>query len=256
MATSHPVSIGLDRSSVMDELVRKLCTSEMLNSRYLLQMPVVTAFGSTVSVSVWPEGGGETFMVSDDGLAYHEITTAMGSERIFSRVAKAKSDRYGARFDGCSMLFIRVNKERLKGAVIAMASLTKEVIDETIEKSFAAKVSVDHERFIKKVASAFPCSKIHEHASIIGQSTTSYDIDALVEIEGRLLAFDYFSKGGNSVNSAYAKLSDIARLENGPKPIGVTNSVKEIGSKLMLISSVADIIEAEADVQDYRRLAA
>lgn len=256
MAVPHPVSIGLGRSPAMDELVRELCTSEMLNSRYLLQMPVVTAFGSAVSVSVWPEGGGETFMVSDDGLAYHEITTAMGSERIFSRVAKAKSDRYGAQFDGCSMLFIRVNRERLKGAVIAMASLTKEVIDETIEKSFAAKVSVDHERFLKKVASAFPGSNIREHASVTGQSTTSYEIDALVETEGQVLAFDYFSKAGNSVNSAYATLSDIARLEDGPKPIGVTNSFKAIGSKLMLISSVAKVIEAEADVKDYQRLAA
>ena len=256
MAVPHPVSIGLDRSPAVDELVRELCTSETLNGRYLLQMPVVTAFGSAVSVSIWPEGGGETFMVSDDGLAYHEITTAMGSERIFSGVAKTKSDRYGAQFDGCSMLFIRVSKERLKGAVIAIASLTKEVIDETIEKSFAAKTSADHERFLAKVASAFPHSTIREHANVIGQSTTSYKIDALVETESRVLAFDYFSEGGNSVNSAYATLSDIARLEDGPKPIGVTNSFKAIGSKLTLISSVADIIQIDADEREYHRLAA
>ena len=78
----------------------------------------------------------------------------------------------------------------------------------------------------------------------------------MVETEGQVLAFDYFSKAGNSVNSAYATLSDIARLEDGPKPIGVTNSFKAIGSKLMLISSVAKVIEAEADVKDYQRLAA
>ncbi len=256
MANPRPASIGLDRSSAVDELVRELCTSETLNGRYLLQMPIATAFGSTISVSIWPEGSEETFMVSDDGLAYHEVTTAMGSERIFSRVAKAKSDRYGANFNGCSMLFIRVNKQRLKGAVIAMASLTKEVIDETIEKSFAEKASVDHERFLKKIASAFPHSNVYEHASVIGQSTTSYKVDALVETQGRMLAFDYFSKAGSSVNAAYATLSDIARLEDGPKPIGVTNNFREIGSKLILISSVAEIIEANADDQDYYKLAA
>lgn len=256
MAAQRTVVEILGRSPAVDDLVRDLCSSETLNGRYLLQMPVVTAYGSAVSVSVWPEGGGDTFMVSDDGLAYHEITTAMGSERIFSRVAKSRCERYGAQFDGCSMLFIRVDKERLRGAVITMASLTKEVVDETIEKSFAAKVSFDRERFLRKVSSAFPASTIREHVSIIGQSTTSYEIDALVKTESQTLAFDYFSKGGNSVNSAYATLSDIARLEDGPMPIGVTDSFKAIGSKLALMSSVAKIIEIDADAEEYQHLVA
>lgn len=248
------LAVGRDRA--IDEVVRELCTSETLNGRYLVQMPVVTAFGSMVSVSVWPEGGGDTFLVSDDGLAYHEVTTAACNERIFSGVARARCQRYGADFDGCSMLFIRVEKQRLKGAVIAMASLTREVIDETLEKSFSVKVDLARERFVKRVAEAFPRSKRIEHARVIGHSTTEYEIDVLVSAEQRVLAFDFFSKSGNSVNSAYVALSDIARLEDGPVPVGVTSSLRDVGPKLTLISSVAQVIEADADVDTYTRLAA
>jgi hypothetical protein len=256
MATPRPATLTLGRDRTIDDLVRDLCSSETLNGRYLVQMPVLTAFGSMVSVSIWPEGGGETFMVTDDGLAYHEITTAVGSERIFSSVAKARCARYGASFDGSSMLFMKVDKQRLKGAVVAMAALIREVIDETLEKSFAAKVDAAHEAFIRRVAEAFPRSKRTEHAHVIGQSTTVYPIDVLVETERKLLAFDYFSKSGNSVNSAYVALSDIARLEEGPVPIGVTPNLRDVGPKLTLISSVAQVIEADAGVETYARLAA
>lgn len=195
-------------------------------------------------------------MVSDDGLAHHEISTAIASDRIFSHVANSKCRRYGAEFDGGTMLFMRVDKARLRGAVVAMATLIKEVVDETIEKSFAVKVDQAQERFIRNASEAFIDYKRTENARIVGQSTTAYDIDLLVEAESKLLAFDYFSKAGNSVNSAYVALSDIARLEDGPTPIGVTRSLKEIGSKLVLISSVAQVIEANAEVSVYKRLAA
>ena len=245
-----------DRNLAMEEFVKQLCSSEAVNDRSVIHMPIVTSYGSMVSVSVWQEGGGDTFMVSDDGLSYHEITTALASERIFSGVARNKCDRYGATFNGSSILFIRVEGDRLKGAIVAMASLIKEVIDETLEKSFAAKISMEHEALVRKVATAFPTSFIREGAKIIGQSTTEYEVDALVNIDGKMLAFDYFSRSGNSINSAYTLLSDIARLDDGPRPIGVTSKLREVGPKLTLISSVARVIETGATIQQYHQLAA
>lgn len=245
-----------DSVSAIEGLVKQLCSSEAVNGRSVIHMPVVTSYGSMVSISVWQEGGGDTFMVSDDGLAYHEITTALASERVFSSVAKNRSERYGATFNGCSILFIRIDKERLRGAIIAMASLIKEIIDETLEKSFAAKIGLEHEAFVKKVAAAFPDSVIDEGARVVGQSTTAYQVDALVRTDKRMLAFNYFSKSGNSINSAYTLLSDIARLGDGPSPVGVTASFEKVGPKLTLISSVAQVIETNADIEQYHQLAA
>lgn len=239
----------------LDDVVRDLCTSHLINGRQVIQMPVVTIYGSLINVSVWSEGG-ETFLVTDDGMAYHEVSTAAANERTFTSVAKAKCERYGAEFDGCSMLFLRVARDRLKGAIIAMASLTKEVIDETLERSFAVSVDRHTSAFVRRVGEAFKNYTRIEHAKIVGRSTTQHDVDILVELNGNSLAFDYFSKSGNAVNSAYVKLSDISRLDDGPMPIGVTPSLKAIGPKLTLISSVARVVQADATSEDYYKLAA
>ncbi|GAB5431258.1 MAG: hypothetical protein EpisKO_06280 [Epibacterium sp.] len=219
-------------------------------------MPVVTSFGSLISVSVWPEGNGDTFLVSDDGLAYHEVNSAAASDRTFTSVASNKAKQAGAHFDGCSLLFMRVNKNRLKGSIIAMAELTKQVIDETIEKSFAAKHDQARERFIRTASEAFANYDRTESATVRGYSNAEYEIDLLVHRDQTLLAFDYFSKSGNSVNSAYVKLSDLSRLEGPPTTVGVTKSISAIGPKLSLISSVSQIIEADAPPARYLQLAA
>lgn len=259
MANSNKLPIGSGPGShgaALNAVVHELCTMDILNGRYVIQMPVVTAFGSLISVSVWPEGNGDTFLVSDDGLAYHEANVAAASDRTFTSVASNKAKQAGAQFDGCSLLFMRVNKNRLKGSIIAMAELTKQVIDETIEKSFAAKHDQARERFIRTASEAFANYDRTESATVRGYSSAEYEIDLIVHRDQTILAFDYFSKSGNSVNSAYVKLSDLSRLEGPPTTVGVTKSISAIGPKLSLISSVSQIIEADAPPARYLQLAA
>ncbi|MDW3119385.1 MAG: hypothetical protein R8G60_17595 [Roseovarius pacificus] len=256
MATKDHIFINnAEPDGSINDVVRTLCSSSFDNGRHRITLPTATAFGSLVNVSVYHEGG-ETFMVTDDGAAYHEITTAAANERTFSSVAKVHCARYGASFDGCSMIFMRVSGSRLRGALIAMGSLIKEVVDETIEKSFAAKVDHARERFVSHVASAFRDYERKEHAHIPGYSNTDHEIDFLVKLNGKSLAFDYFSGHGAAINSAYVKLSDIGRLEEGPAPIGVTPNPSKLGPKLTLISSVARVIAVDSDDKTYRRLAA
>lgn len=253
--TNHLYLNDLSSAEAVNEVVRSLCSSRFLNGRHRITLPTVTAYGSLVNVSVYHEGD-DSFMVSDDGSAYHEISTACANDRTFSSVAKAHCLRYGATFDGGTMLFIRVSSSRLRGAIIAMGSLIKEVIDETIEKSFAVKVDGNRERFIRRVATVFKDYERLEHTHVSGYSSASHEIDVLVRLNGDSLAFDYFSAHGSAVNSAYVKLSDIGRLEDGPTPIGVTPNPEKVGPKLTLISSVARIIKADAADETYRLLAA
>ena len=240
----------------LDRAVAEIVSVTDFNGRWRVQMPVHTRYGGGIDVSVWQEGDGTTFMVSDDGVAYGEVLTANASMRTFATVAKRSCDRVGASFDGASMLFIRVGAERLSGAIVAIANLVKEVVDETLEKSFAEKTRAMAEVFHEKVERAFPKASRDYHATVIGQSSTPYTVDALVTVDGRRLAFDLFTKDGNSVNSAFVALSDIARLEDGPRPVGVTSSLKAIGPKLNLINSVATVIEVGASEEAYWQLAA
>lgn len=137
MATPQHVSIEANRlesDEALNEVVREMCSYDNLNGRYLVQMPVATALGALVSVSVWPEGGGDTYLVSDDGAAYQAVSTACAAEKTFSTVAAARCKKHGASFDGYSLMYIRVPKSHLKGAIIMMSNLTREVIDLTLEQ--------------------------------------------------------------------------------------------------------------------------
>ena len=240
--------------TTVEEAVRALCAIDRINGRHVIQMPVSTASGSLISVTVWHDG--DFFMVTDDGMALHEILSAGASERVFSRIASERSRNYGAVFDGGMMLYIRVSKGHLKGAIIAMANLVRGVIDETIEHSFRAAIDRRREQFIKTATEAYQGYNVREHVKMTGFSTATHEFDLLVYRDGRPLVFDYFSKAGNAVNSAYLKLSDMARLENGVKPVGVTPNPDAIGPKLTLITSVADVIRADAEPHVYAQLAA
>ncbi|SMP35346.1 hypothetical protein [Shimia sagamensis] len=260
MATVNFIHIsdaeGGEATKALNRAVADMVRVSTINGRWRVQMPVASRFGSMVDVSVWPEGDGDTFLVSDDGAAYHAAATAAASNRIFTSVARSFCEKYGAIFDGGTMLFMRVSADRLKGAIVAMAALTKEVIDETLERSFAEKAHRIKDRFLERIDRAFPHAEVSQNVGIRGHSTAEHEFDALVEINGGALAFDLFSKAAVSVNSAYVKLADLSRLEVGPKPIGATRKRKDIGPKLNLINSVATVIEVDTDLENYARLAA
>jgi hypothetical protein len=240
-------------ASPLDAVVAGLVQARQINGRTVIFLPITTSSGGGISVSVWPEGG-DTFMVSDDGTAYHEVSTACASERTFTRVAQAACQRYGATFDGMSMFLMRVTSDRLKGAIVAMGSLIKEVVDRTVERSFVARFESEREDFVRRVAETFTPQRIEEGAVIFGESTTPHEFDVVVKAEGRTLAFDVFSKAPTSVSAAFLKLADIARLPNGPAPIGVTPDLDAVGPKLTLLNSVGRIIEARASRMVLARL--
>ncbi len=242
--------------AAVDAALREMLTSDPMNGRWRIGMPVVACTGSSVDVSVFPEGDGSSFLVSDDGFAYGEVVASGASHRSFARVARDRCDRYGATFDGENMLFIKVAAEKLRGAIVAMANLVKEVTDQTIENANRAKYELALDTMQKRIEEAFPKSRIEIGAEVHGFSTALYKFDALVETAGKVLVFDYFTKDGNSLNSAYVKFSDIGHLERGPRPVGVTRSLVALGPRLTLISRAADVIEVADPATTYERLAA
>lgn len=124
------------------------------------------ASGSASTVTVWPEGGGDTFMVSDDGGSLFEVMAGAFSGSIFRRVAKERCERYGAVFDGGSMIYLRVSAGKLRGAIVAMANLMKEVVDETIERSINQKARQIDLELWDKLDQAFGGSSIVRKAHL------------------------------------------------------------------------------------------
>lgn len=243
------------RHPALDDAVRSLVTTSLILGRYRIDMPLLMPSGSMTTVTVWPEGQGETFMVTDDGAALFEIESGAFNERIFERVAKELCPKYGANFDKVAMFFLRVSADRLRGAIIAMANLMKEVVDETVQRSISQKAKqIDFELW-DKLERTFSGIEVERRAHLMGESTADHEFSALLKTDRGPVVFDTFTAQGNSVNSVYVKMSDIGRSEHPPRGIAVTRRTAEIGPKLNLLTSVAQVVEIGIDEQDLRRLA-
>ncbi len=245
----------LARYSALDEAVRSMVSSTFVQGRFRVELPVVMASGSAATVTVWPEGTGDTFMVTDDGASLFEVMSGAFSERLFGRVAKERCERYGATFDGGTMLYLRVSSDRLRGAIVAMANLMKEVVDETIHRSINQKARQIDLELWDKLERAFAGCLVEKRAHLSGESTATHEFSAVLTTEKGLVAFDTFSPQGNSINSIYVKMADIGRNEVPPKGIAVTQRMSNIGPKLNLITSVAQVVEIGIETADLQRLA-
>jgi hypothetical protein len=239
----------------LDKAVSSLVSASFIQGRYRIDMPVLMPSGSAATVTVWPEGGGETFLVTDDGSAHFEVVSGAFNEKIFLRVAKDRCERYGAGLDGASMLFVRVSAERLRGAIVSMANLMKEVVDETVQLSIAQKARPIDQELWDKLERAFLGHSVERKAHFLGESTAMHVFSAAVRTEKGLVLFDTFSAQGNSINSVYVKMADMRRNEDPPRGIAVTTRMSEIGPKLNLLNSVAQVVEIGIGVDDLHRLA-
>lgn len=258
MATEAPILVtqsGASRYAALDQAVRSLVSASFVQGRFRVDMPVVMPSGSAATVTVWPEGDGDTYMVTDDGASLFEIVAGAFSERLFGRVAKERCERYGAIYDGHAMLYLRVSSGQLRGAIVAMANLMKEVVDETIHRSINQKARQIDLELWDKLERTFGGQAVERRAHLLGESTASHEFSAVLKTDRGLIAFDAFSAQGNSVNSVYVKMADIGRCEAPPKGIAVTKRMSDIGPKLNLINSVAQVIEIGIEQDDLQRLA-
>lgn len=255
MATTKLHRLIGPASAAVDDAVARLVSAEVLNGRYRISMPIVTCTGSMVDVSVWPEPDG-AFIVSDAGSAHHEVTSGAFNERTFQSVARSQCAAYGAVFDYGTMLLMRVTAAQLRGSIIAMGSLIKEVVDETVLRSVKAKAESARDRLFERLDQAFNKANVTHDAEIIGASTAGYRVDALVRVGDEPVVFDLFTKDPNSISAAFTKLSDIYRRDDGPKLVAVTRDPENIGPKLQLISSVAPVIRIDAAIDRFRKIAA
>lgn len=243
------------RWPALDDAVRSLVSSSFVLGRFRIQMPLILPSGSSVVVTIWPEGNGDTFMVTDDGVSLFEITGGAFSETLFGRVAKEFCSRYGASFDGGSMLYLRVGAGRLRGAIIAMANLIKEVVDETVGRSIEQKAKGIDLELWEKLDYAFKGFKIDHKANLAGESSATHQFSAVVNFDRGIVVFDTFNGQGNSINAAYTKMADLGRTEHPPRRIAVTRLMHDIGPKLNLITSVATVVEIGIENDSLRRLA-
>jgi len=247
---------SLSLSDSADRAIASLVSARAVGSRVVITMPVASCTGSLVSVSLSERPSG-MFLISDDGCAFREVSDNLYSTKSFAAHAKKAATKYGATFDGYSMLFVEVDAARLKISIIAMATLAKEVIDATVAADSTEKADKQRDQMRERIGVAFKGANVIEDVGVSGYSTQEYQFDYLVEdARGRAL-FQYFNAKGVSINATFAKFSDVHQREDAPLIAGVTADLDAIGKRLILLRSVADsLICASAPLTEYDLLAA
>jgi hypothetical protein len=92
--------------------------------------------------------------------------------------------------------------------------------------------------------------------SIVGLSTTLWNVSAILQVEGHQAVFQAVSDHANSVYRASAVFHDLASLVNPPVLIAVVKNKAELGPKLGILSQAARVIEETQSDDVFRRAAA
>ena len=254
MATRTPAHIEPDINAHVAKAVGSLVACALANGRFRVTLPIIMPSGSMVEISVWPEPG-NLFMVTDEGAALFDLAGHDPAHRTFTVVAKDRAARHGADFDGMAFRYLRVGPSQLRAAIASIANLTAEVAHEVAARSLKVRADTVKDQLFARIDEAFKGRNVTHNADIIGASTATYQFDALVDVDGRRVAFDAFTDDPASIAATYTKLSDVKRLESGPSLIGVTPDPDRVGPKLTLISSVAKVISVKAAPETFIRAA-
>ena len=240
------------KEAVEDAVPRLVSTAHMPEGSYVTT-PLLYPSGSSVVVRV--SGGQDRFFVTDFGLGRTEAEM-MGGERIFSRSAYQIAATAGVGFDQNAFFAIEVARDRIAGAITAIASCSLEAVVMTAFRISERASNAASEVLVDQLEAAFGQPAVLRHDKVIGASNHEWEFSASVTVRERKSLFEVATKHPNSVAAVSTKMNDVARLERAPKRVVMVHRKAEFGTLLGVLSHNASIIEDSISIDQIRRLAA
>ena len=237
---------------IEDAVPRLVSTAHMPEGSYVTT-PLLYPSGSSVVIRV--SGGQDRFFVTDFGLGRTEAEM-MGGERIFSRNAQQVASAAGVGFDQNAFFAIEVPRDRIAGAITAIANCSLEAVIVTAFRISERASAAASELMVDQLEAAFGQPAVLRHDKVVGASNHEWEFSASVTINARKSLFEVATKHPNSVAAVSTKMNDVARLEHAPRRIIMVHRKEEFGTLLGVLSHNANIIEDRIGIEQIRRLAA
>lgn len=183
-----------------------------------LAVPTTTLLpgGELATVLIRPDEGGR-FFVSDNGAGREAalnrgvLSVGAGAKRRAKRIAEAG----GLQVDGDAFVLRHVAQAQLASAVSYVADASRAWAEYIVEQSTKARVAEVAEIVWEKLERAYTARRVKRRPSVLGASTTQYEFDFAVEIEGnRTALFEIVSPSMQSIAFAHTKFSDVARAHD------------------------------------------
>ncbi|WP_315767564.1 hypothetical protein [Bradyrhizobium sp. SZCCHNR2012] len=226
----------------VEEAARELVRAERINGAVYINLPMLYPDGSFVTVRV--DKGAYGFRVSDAGFAYREVEDIAGARsfrRIANRVAEANDVVVGER-----ILYVGTGIENLERAICDVAATAWTIVHSVAEKAFDEDELGLSDELSTRLKRVFGDERVEDGVELVGASTTSWPVTALVKTDGAQVVFQAVSENANSINRASTAFRDLSTLgHRAPKLVAYVRSKKALGSKLALLTPARIVEEAQ-----------
>lgn len=251
--TSQKIDTSFQR--LVEQVARKLISVKLAGREAFIQTPLRYPSGSSSVIRISDEGG--SFFVSDYGLGFDEAEMMGASQQLYFRQASAIAMKANVQFDQHAFFIVQVDKERLPGAVIAVANCSLEAVQLTAFKLAERKTNDANEKLYTRLANVFKGRRVvvSKNVPIIGASNHEWHVATMVQADGRKTAFEAVGTHPNSYATAVMKFGDIARLNSPPRTVAVVQNKMALGDYIGVLSPVANIVEDSLEDSQFIKLA-
>jgi hypothetical protein len=228
----------------VEDAVRELVRTERIDGAVYVNLPMLYPDGSFVTVRVDRGAGG--FRVSDAGFAYREVEDIAGPRsfrRTANRIAEANDVVVGER-----LIYVNATMETLERAICDVADASWRVVDAVAQKAFDEDEVGLSEELSVRLKRVFGDEHVKDGAELVGNSTTTWPVTALVDRHGTAVVFQAVSDNSNSINRASTAFRDLSTLGvRAPKLVAYVRSKQALGSKLSLLAPARVVEEAQSN---------
>jgi hypothetical protein len=218
-----------------------------------VKVPIVYPSGSGVVIQV--RAVGSTFFVTDFGAGYDEAEM-MGAATLFARHAKRVAETSGVGFDSHSFFVMEVTEPQLPSAIVTIANCSREAVTITAHRLNQQHREDDAEELYDRLRRIFPQRAVAKKAEIRGDSTTQWEVDALVKWQDRSAVFEAVVNHHSSISAANMKFGDLAKVQSPPIIVGVVRRKAEFKTYLSILSRNATILEKSTSDSTFEKAAA
>ena len=241
-----------DRARAIEAVGKQLVSFQHWDDTSLLRLPLVYPSGSAVAVKI-TNTSRDVFMVSDLGFAYRELES-YGVQRSFAGTADAVLAGWAVSRNA-RVVFAEVHEDELSQGIIDVARASWQIVDR-IDARIREDAEVEIQEYVTvRLLDIFGKPAVSAEATLIGASTSPWEIMALVTIGDKKTAFQAVSAHPNSIYRTNAAFDDIAALDESPNLVAVVENKLLLGPKLTLLARQSAVIESAQSDAIYRKVA-
>ncbi|MGA9866413.1 MAG: hypothetical protein WBQ75_08225 [Acetobacteraceae bacterium] len=219
-----------------------------------VRLPFVYPGGTFVTIKIDPLSRSR-FRISDGGFGYRELEE-IGAQRAYPRTAASLDEEYGVNHNART-IYADATEQEIQGVIADVGAATLRLVDRIYanqrEESPEGLVEELTERLLRLFGDRFVDL---DNPSLVGASTASWDLTAVLRRDGKLIAFQAVGTHANSVYRTNAAFDDLAARDDAPSLVAVVEDKIALGPRLTLLSRNASIIEVQQPDSAYLSAAA